>query len=202
MPRKLPRRAPPRDRPTIAACPPRSVWLVTLSKGAAEVKLALRDPGPHRDALRAWVNVGGLPNGTPLVDQGYRDPRSWLVAHLLLLSGRAQKGFFYEMFHRTPLLAGPVGVPPDVPTVSVVGFPLSWHLSGTIGRRHAALAPLGPNDGFGLLLDAMVPGAVYPVWGGSHYLRVPMLSRVFYGIFAWLADRRPPQETSRTGSPP
>jgi hypothetical protein len=178
-------------RAALAGCAPRSVVLVTLSKGAAEVKVALRTPGPHRDAVRAWVDVGGLPRGSPMVDWGNARWREWVVAHALIASRKAARGFFYEMFHRLPLLDGPVELPPHTPTVSVVAFPLRWHLVGTLEGRHASLAPLGPNDGFGLLWDAVHPGPVIPVWGGSHYLRVPLLSQRLYGILAWLAGRVP-----------
>jgi hypothetical protein len=126
--------------------------------------------------------------------------RTWLVAHALIASGKAAPGFFYEMFHRLPALAGPIALPPGAPTVSIVPFPLRWHLTGTLARRHANLAPLGPNDGFGLLWDAIHHGPVVPVWGGSHYLRVPLLSQRFYGVFAWLAAGAPGSLAAARGS--
>jgi hypothetical protein len=174
-------------RAELAGQPARSVILVTLSKGAAELKVALREPGPHREALAAWVNVGGLPEGTPLLDWGRRHRRTWLVVRLLMLLRRIEGGFVEGLSHRTELLRGPVSMPEGAPTVSVVGFPLRSHLDGTIAQRHGHIGPLGPNDGYGLLLDAMPPGHVLPVWGASHYLRIAGLSRLFYGVFARLA---------------
>jgi hypothetical protein len=174
-------------REVLAGQPARSVILVTLSKGAAELKVALREPGPPREAVTAWVNVGGLPEGTPLLDWGRRHRSTWLVVRLLMFLRRIESGFVEGLSHRTELLQGPVHLPPGAPTVSVVGFPLRSHLDGTIGQRHGHISPLGPNDGYGLLLDAMPPGHVLPIWGGSHYLRVAGLPRLFYGVFARLA---------------
>ncbi|MBX2796418.1 MAG: hypothetical protein KTR31_02075 [Myxococcales bacterium] len=172
----------------LAQHPPRSVILTTASKAAAELKVALREPGPHRDALGAWVNLGGLLQGTPLLDWGRRHRTTWWLVRLMMMLRQIDTGFIDGLSWRAPLLEGSCDVPEGVPVVTVVGFPLRSHLSGTIATRHGHLAPLGPNDGYGLLLDAMAPGHVYPVWGASHYLRTPLLSTVFYGIFAWLQN--------------
>ena len=72
------------------------------------------------------------------------------------------------------LLGRPFRAPPAVPAISVVGFPLSSHLSPTVRQRHLRLAALGPNDGSTPLLDAILPGSlVYPVWSADHYFRSP-----------------------------
>jgi hypothetical protein len=175
-------------REALASATPRSVVLATLSKGAAELKVALRDPGPHHEALRGWLNIGGLPLGTPLLDVGPSHPKLWLMLRVMTAIRRIERGFLDGLRYRSPLLTGPVDVPPGVPVISVVGFPLRAHLEGTLAERHALLAPLGPNDGYGLCLDAMAHGHVYPVWGASHYLRTPGLSRTFYGILSWLSE--------------
>lgn len=177
-----------RLRELLAEAPARSVVLATISKGTAELKVALREPGPHREALRARLDVGGLSEGTPLLDYARGHGRTWMILRLMMLLRRVDRGFLDGLAHRTPLLEGPVHSPPEVPVVSVVGFPLQSHLEGTIAERHGFLAPLGPNDGYGLILDAMA-GEVYPVWGASHYLRTPGLSRVFYGVLAALGRR-------------
>lgn len=171
----------------LSEAPPRSVMIVTLSKGAAELKVALREPGPHREALYAWLNVVGLPEGTPLLDYGRSHPSTWMLVRLMMLLRRIQSGFLEGLSHRAPLLRGPVDIPEGMLAVSVVALPLRSHLDGSIAARHGYLSPLGPNDGFGLILDALQPGPVYPVWGASHYLRKPGLSRTFYGILAQIA---------------
>ncbi len=187
-------------RSALAGCAPRSVVLVTLSKGAAEVKVALSTPGPHRDAVKAWVSVGGLPHGSPVVDWALGGWRTWLFVNAVILTGRVGRGFFYEMNHRAPTLEGPVDLPPATPTISILAFPLRWHLQGKLSGRHAAIAHLGPNDGFGLLWDGIHQGPVVPIWGGSHYLRVPLLSQRFYGVFAWLAAQDPAGLDAAPGS--
>ena len=65
-------------------------------------------------------------------------------------------------------------VPDWLTVIHVAGFPLERHLSGRLARRgFRRLAPLGPNDGAGIVLADLcrLPGLIYPVWGADHYLR-------------------------------
>jgi hypothetical protein len=59
-----------------------SVILVSLSKGGADVRVALDDGGAPLRKVRAWINVCGLVHGTPLVDQFFAGPwwrRMWFA---------------------------------------------------------------------------------------------------------------------------
>lgn len=177
-----------RLRALLAGAAPRSVLVASVSKGTAELKVALREPGRHREAFWGRLDIGGLPEGTPLLDYARGHGRTWWLLRAMMLLRRVDRGFLDGLAHRTPLLEGPLLHPADVPVASVVGFPLRSHLDGTIARRHGFLSPLGPNDGYGLVLDAM-SGSVYPVWGASHYLRTPGLARVLYGVLIALHRR-------------
>ncbi len=177
-------------REALAAEPERSVVLVTLSKGSAETRVALAEPGPWQDRLHAWVQVGGVPRGTWLIDRIQQ--RWWRrLALALLIRLRGLDSRLLEGFSRdAPGIAGPAQAPPGVLAISLIGFVLSSHVSGRIAARHAELGSLGPNDGFTLILDSVLePGFVYPVWGADHYFRVPTLSQTLYRVFRYLAPR-------------
>ena len=158
--------------------------LISLSMGSSEVKLALSDPATadrFAKLVKGWINVCGLLNGTALVD-------------MLLLTGEhddiireAFKPFkkyggnfvdaaitlMRDMGHGDGQpLAIPLAVPQSVPIFNVIPFPLTRHLAYSHTRlQHGLLAPLGPNDGFGLLAEAcLTPGLHYPVWGADHYM--------------------------------
>lgn len=153
-----------------------SVILASLSKGGADVRVALeQDPALARK-VRAWINVCGLVHGTPLVDQVLDGP--WwrrLAIRAFLARWRADFGLIRELRHApgSPLSARATA-PAGVYVVNVVACPLSIHTAGAITRRHRKLAALGPNDGSTLLTDAIVEGGVvYPVWGADHYFRTP-----------------------------
>lgn len=168
-----------------------SVILASLSKGGADVRVALeQDPAPTRK-VRAWINVCGLVHGTPLVDEVLDGP--WwrrLAVRAFLARWRAGFGLIRELRHGpgAPLAARAVA-PAGVLVVNVVACPLGIHTAGAITRRHRMLAALGPNDGSTLLHDAVVDGGViYPVWGADHYFRTPEAPLLIRRILLHLGD--------------
>jgi hypothetical protein len=151
------------------------VVLVSLSKGGSEIKLALAEGHePFRNVI-AWIDLSGILEGTALVDWLYRQPLRYLgVRGILWWRGYPAAGLEDLRRGAGALLAGPLELPDGLTAIHVVGFPLRRHLSSSWAQRgHARLAPLGPNDGGGILLgDAIArAGLVYPVWGADHYLR-------------------------------
>ena len=168
------------DRPTV---------VVSLSKGGADVRAALERTevtNEWRD-VRAWVSLSGIVTGTPLVE--------WLRARPVRCAGvrvllrlRRQRFAVVDELRRGPgaPLGRPLVTPPGLRVIHVAAFPLQRHLGDAWARRgHARLAPLGPNDGGGILLAdvARLPGDLYPVWAADHYLRPawdvrPLLLRI------------------------
>jgi hypothetical protein len=153
-----------------------SVILASLSKGGADVRMALEQGGEARRKVAAWINVCGLVHGTPLIDDLFAG--AWwrrLAMRAFLARWRAGFGLIRELRHApgSPLSARATA-PEGVFVVNVVACPLSIHTAGAITRRHRQLAAWGPNDGSTLLTDAVVDGGVvYPVWGADHYFRTP-----------------------------
>jgi hypothetical protein len=146
--------------------------LVSLSKGGADVLCAL--PFFDRfDDVKAWLDLSGMVHGTPLVAWLRARPlRCWGIRLLLRLRG--QRFAVIEELSHTGALDRPMTAPANVRVIHVRGFPLRRHLRHKwAARGYERLAPLGPNDGGGILLaDALrLPGEVYPVWGADHYLQ-------------------------------
>jgi len=171
-------------------CTDRTV-LVSLSKGAADVRVAL-DSMPPPPGLRAWVIVSGLLHGTPAIDQLMR--RWWRRWGLRLLLARYRAPF--ELAHEFSAegpspLNRPALAPEGLLVINLFGCPLSDHLGTRFGRRrHRELAHLGPNDGLTLLRDAIVePGLAYPLWGADHYFRTAEVPRVLARLIAFLVER-------------
>ena len=166
--------------------------LVSLSKGAADVRVALESTPPP-PGLRAWVIVSGLLQGTPVIDHLMR--RWWRRWGLRLLMARYHAPFelVQEFSAEGPSpLNTPVLAPPGLLVINLFGCPQSAHLGTPFGRRrHRDLAHLGPNDGLTLLRDAIVePGLAYPLWGADHYFRTPDVPRVLERLIAFLVDRQ------------
>lgn len=125
--------------------------------------------------VRMWLNLSGIVTGTALVGWLQSHPLNyWGVRSLLAL--RRQSFAAVRELRREPgaPLSMPLTLPAHLTAVHVLGFPLIGHLSDNWARRgHARLAPLGPNDGGGILLAdcESLPGQIYPAWGADHYLR-------------------------------
>lgn len=177
-------------RQALAKEPDESVVLVSLSKGSADVRVALAEGSPLCRKVRAWVQICGVLRGSPAID-GWLNGSWWQRWFLrgYLAYTRASIRLVSEMTHRPgSLLSSPVEAPPGVRVISIVGFPLTSHLTACGTRvRHQRMAPLGPNDGLTLLRDAILePGLVYPVWGADHYFHVPDASLLLYRLFLYL----------------
>jgi hypothetical protein len=177
----------------LAAEPCDPLVVVSLSKGSADVRLALERLGGAPPNLRAWVQICGLLRGSPIIDAilDSRLRRTVLRAYLVALRADLSVCAELRAGAGSPL-SRDVRAPDGVDVVNVVGFPLASHLRGNTLRRYRELRALGPNDGSTLLADALLlPGSIYPVWGADHYFRVPEASTLLDGLFGDLAARWP-----------
>lgn len=160
----------------LAAQPERPVILASLSKGGADVKVALAEADAER-AFRnvvGWINLCGPLDGSPIADWILSwNPGALLVRLYYRLRGESS-GFLRDLRYRSGgPLDSPLRLPSHIRLISIVGFPLREHLTRRISRRsHARLAAFGPNDGGLMLADiCALPGLLYPIWGADHYLQ-------------------------------
>jgi hypothetical protein len=165
-----------------------NVVLVSLSKGASDIKKALAlDHGFESFArVSSWVSIGGLIEGTPLVQwllSAERFPSAFRAVNRM---AGVDLAFLREVDRRA---GGPLDfdlkLPAHLRLIHLLGFPLQEHASNWLARMfHRRLAPHGPNDGFMLLNDCCRwPGLIYPLWGADHYFRTeedprPLLERL------------------------
>lgn len=194
----------------LAAHRGRRVAIVSLSKGGTDVKRALALPGADAafSHVAAWVSLSGIVQGTPLIAWLRARPLRWWSVRMLLWWRGHPRQTLEDLRHGpgTPLAAWPA-LPAHMSVVHVCGFPLRRHLAHPwASRAYERLAPLGPNDGGGILLaDTLaLPGIVCPVWGADHYLAprwdvLPLLKGI---IAAALASRHASQSASQPSSAP
>jgi hypothetical protein len=161
---------------TLRRRPGEPVILVSLSKGGADVRTALTRPTASAEFhdVRTWVNISGIVTGTALVAWLKARPLRCLGVRLLLRC-RGQRWAQVEELRRAPdaPLSAPMTLPRTMRAIHVAGFPRASDLSNDWAiRGHARLAPLGPNDGGGILLADLLdlPGEIYPVRRADHYL--------------------------------
>jgi len=151
--------------------------LISSSKGSADIKVALAKTSNHScfRQVRAWLSLGGIMFGSPLVAWLQKSPvrhfilRQWMRFHgsdpaVLATLGHGAGG----------VLDGPAIVPPWMRVVHLVAMPMPWDITWPLARRgFARVRPYGPNDAGGLLLGDLVrfPGSIFPLLHRDHYLR-------------------------------
>ncbi|EMJ85489.1 hypothetical protein LEP1GSC196_0221 [Leptospira meyeri serovar Semaranga str. Veldrot Semarang 173] len=73
--------------------------------------------------------------------------------------------------------------------ITLLPIPLPSHMQGNILKKHRILSEYGPNDGYGLLTDSILPESyIIPAWGTDHYFRTPMLSEILYKVFFYISS--------------
>jgi hypothetical protein len=158
----------------------RRLVLVSTSKAGPETQLALDRLGRAGKAthVAAWVNIGGLLNGTPLADHWDAWPRSWLAAlgFAFMGHGTASIGSMTTGARR-PRFAE-LELPAGLLVVTYIGAPRAADVTPGAQGDYAIIAPYGPNDGMTLLADALVPQGVTVVERGlDHYFAAPDIDR-------------------------
>jgi len=128
--------------------------------------------GEAFDDVAAWVSFSGMLSGTPLIGWLRSQPLRWWGIRLWLWWRGHGSQALRDLEYRgaAPDHSGFAG---NTRIVHVCAFPLRHHLAHPwAGRGYDRLAPLGPNDGGGVLLRDCLdwPGIVCPIWGVDHYL--------------------------------
>ncbi|HIB53987.1 MAG TPA: hypothetical protein EYO39_04090 [Nitrospirales bacterium] len=150
--------------------------LVSTSKSGAEAALALGTYlTPEQTAhVRAWVNVGGVIQGTQLADGVMRWPQRWGLRLYFWWKGWDIAGLASMTTDVRRASYEIVRIPDDILVVNYMAVPLSGDISEGVRGRYQQLRPYGPNDGLTLLADEMIPGSVTVLeLGLDHFFRDP-----------------------------
>ena len=147
-----------------------------------ESQMVLGKPPGAPGSLRSY-DITGLPPGhSAIVRQLPAGGWKLMVAE----PGKTLEDLRYDEGVAWP------AVPPTLHIVHVVGFPLERDLAHPWApRAYKRLAPLGPNDGGGILLAdcEKLTGTVCPLLGADHYLSprwdaLPLLTGVIAAAVA------------------
>jgi hypothetical protein len=151
--------------------------VVSASSGGPSTALALgeRLRAEETGALAAWVNVGGLLQGSALVDHAQRWPARWLTRTLMFFKGWDFASVRSMATAVSRARYARLRLPP-LPVVNYLGVPMSGDVSDRARSGYRELLPEGPNDGLTLLPDALVARAVTVLeLGRDHYLTDPRI---------------------------
>lgn len=153
-----------------------NIILVSASKSGAETARALGEILDKEEAARvkAWINIGGLLQGTYLADWASRWPKRLFVQLLFAFKGWNTRGIRSLTTAISRARFCRAKIPEHIFVLNYVGIPLSGHITKRAKNNYRALRVHGPNDGLTLLSDELVPGAITLVeLGLDHYYLNP-----------------------------
>ena len=125
----------------------------------------------HTKNVTAWVNLGGILQGTYLIGYLYEWPRSWFLTVYMWIRGWEDEQLLSMAVEPSRQRFERLSVSEDILVVNYLGFPLSGQLSLYSQDKYPLLAPDGPNDGLTLLADAIAPNSrTIIAIGSDHFL--------------------------------
>ncbi len=164
------------------------VWLISISRGACEVRKYLQE-NAKPTSIRGWVSISGIHKGVPFVDGKFSTPAHRLFSALLCRLFGVDYEALSEMRTDQALWQNRQW-PNDLEVVNVVPMPIRSHVNKAIIHRYEQTLALGPNDGFIPLVDALdLPGHIFPIWGCDHFMRTPELSGYLYRLLNYIVAR-------------
>jgi hypothetical protein len=173
-----------------------NIMLVSASKSGPEAAQALGAalPADEAAAVKAWVNIGGLLQGTYLCDSALRWPKRVLANLFFAFKGWKTDSLWSMSTARSRDRFLRLRIPPHIVVINYVGIPLSGHVTMRAKNNYRALRRYGPNDGLSLLSDELIPeGITVPELGLDHYYLSPDMdlkaAALAYAVIGYIASR-------------
>ncbi|EHQ07007.1 hypothetical protein [Leptonema illini] len=152
--------------------------IASASKGSSDMKMAIRECGrqPWFRVVRGWINMGGILNGSRLVDYILNNPSAyWRARYYFWRKGYDWDGLRSMRHGEDAPLSGPVDIPSGMTVINIVGVPLFRHVTTRARPFYLAMVPQGPSDGIILLSEAYIPGTItYASFRNDHYFQWPV----------------------------
>jgi hypothetical protein len=147
------------------------IVIAGASSAGPAIHLALGDLVGKNElsSIKGWFNLGGLLQGSPLIDYVESAPQRWLFNLIAWFKGWSRESILSmgtipsrSRFHRLQIDA-------DIFVVNYLGIPLSGQISRHSEDKYPLLKAHGPNDGLTLLTDAIAPNSLTIVALGSDH---------------------------------
>jgi hypothetical protein len=171
-----------------------NIILVSASKSGPEAAQALGAvlTAHAAEPVKAWINIGGLLQGSYLADTVMLWPKRWVAKVLFAFRGWNIQSISSITTSRSRGRFERLAIPDHIMVVNYVGVPLSGHITERAVNNYRALRIHGPNDGLSLLSDELVPGALTVLeMGLDHYYKsVDMDTKAAALAYAVIAQLR------------
>jgi hypothetical protein len=150
--------------------------LVSASKSGPEVALALDKllDSQQTHWVKAWLNIGGVLQGSPLADSALCWPKRWFVKLIFLFKGWDFACVESMTTERSRARFKQLNIPKHILVINYIGIPLSGDITIRARDGYLDLQSEGPNDGLVLITDEMAPDSItIAELGLDHYFLDP-----------------------------
>ena len=150
----------------------KKIILVGSSAAGPVIQLVLgeRLNEKERSSIKAWLNLGGILQGSPLVDYSEKRPQRWWFNLVVWYKGWDKKAIRSMGTAASRRRFSRLKLDSDIVVFNYMGVPLSGQLSENAEAGYRILRSYGPNDGLALLTDEIAPDSLTVVaLGNDHY---------------------------------
>lgn len=150
----------------------KKILLAGASSAGPVIHLALGEviEKTKQGSIKAWLNLGGILQGSPLLDYLEGWPLRWLFNLVAWFKAWDKEAIQSMGTRQSRERFSRLRVDPDILVVNYIGIPLSGQLSQYAIDKYPVLKSEGPNDGLTLLTDAIAPGSLTVVaLGNDHF---------------------------------
>ncbi|MEW8027416.1 MAG: hypothetical protein AB2792_18175 [Candidatus Thiodiazotropha sp.] len=145
--------------------------LVGASSAGPAIHLALSNlfANQQQGRIAAWLNLGGILQGSPIVDHYQVWYRHWLLTFATWHKGWDKQAILSMGTRQSRKRYARLQVDPDILVINYIGIPLSGQISRYSVDNYPILRSEGPNDGLTLITDAIAPNSLTIVALGSDH---------------------------------
>lgn len=149
----------------------KSIILVGASSAGPAIHLTLGGQlNPQQlQSVKAWINLGGILQGSPLIEYLQEWPRNWLLEIGLRAKRWEKKNVLSMSVNRSRKRFQRLKLPDHILVINYLGLSLSGELSKYSLDKYPILRREGPNDGLTLLADILAPGSITIIAPGSDH---------------------------------
>lgn len=110
--------------------------------------------------VKAWLNLGGILQGSPLLDEFSTGPKGWFFSTIIWFKG--WKKYSFESMHAevSRRRYQTLRVPRHIAIYNYLGLSLSGDISKFGRDKYSMMRSDGPNDGLTLLPDIIAPDSL------------------------------------------
>lgn len=140
----------------------RDIIIVSASSGGPATALAVGGilSAQQSGRIKAWINIGGILQGSPVSDHYLSWPRSWLARVVLFFKGWDYGSIRSMSVKQSRERFSRLHFPDHLLIINYIGIPLSGDITERASGTYPALRKYGPNDGFTLITDELAPNSV------------------------------------------